>query len=138
MAARRGPDDACVLIKLHGTTVDWPRMIETSEHKAREASPTLRQAWTGTLDGADVLVLGYSGADLNFGAAGSFFDDVLDAGARIWWFHRPGSEPTLPERVRQRATLVAASLPDPLRPMLQALGEPDFPMPLSGRERTQP
>jgi tetratricopeptide (TPR) repeat protein len=134
VAAQPGPGDACVLIKLHGTTVDAQRMIETSEHKAREASPTLRQAWVDTLDGADVLVLGYSGADLNFGAAHSFFEDVLGAGARIWWFHRPGREPTLPDRVGQRVTLVAADLPDPLRPMLIALGEPDFPMPLSGRD----
>lgn len=134
LLASRRPNDACVLIKIHGTTVDTGNIIETSTHKAKEVSPILKAAWSGKLDGADLLVLGYSGADLNFGAVRGFFSDFLVQGGRIYWLHRCGSEPKLPNWVEQRVTLIEGSLPFPLRAMLAELGASDFETPHHGRD----
>lgn len=123
-----------LLVKLHGSTVEPSSMIETTSQKAREISPTLRAAWLPVLAGADLLVVGYSGADLNFGAAREFFTDALAAGARIWWLCRPGSSPTLSSAVGARATLVEGQLPDLLRELVTALGETDYATPVTGRD----
>ncbi len=132
--ALRQPGDHAVLVKLHGSTVEPSSMIETTSQKARDISPTLRAAWLPALAGADLLVVGYSGADLNFGAARAFFADVLAAGSRIWWLCFPGSQPTLTPAVAARTTLVEGRLPDLLRELLTALGETDYATPVTGRD----
>src|SRR5271170_4382481 len=81
------------LIKIHGSAVDALRLIETSSSKAREIDPALASSWRPMIAGEDLLVLGYSGADLNFGAARAFFEDFLRTGKRIWWLHLAGFQP---------------------------------------------
>lgn len=134
VAASRAPDMRSVLVKIHGTTVEPASLIETSSHKAREISPTLPAAWLPSLAGADVLVLGYSGADLNFGAARAFFSDVLRANCRIWWLYRPGSLPTLPPDVAGKTACIEGQLPDLLRDVLSGLGHTDFETPIGRRD----
>jgi tetratricopeptide (TPR) repeat protein len=130
----RRADDDSVLVKLHGSTVDPSGMIETTRQKAREISHTLRAAWGPLVTDADVLVVGYSGADLNFGAARAFFADVLAVGGRIWWLHRTGAAPTLTSSVAARTTLIEDRLPDFLRALVASLGEQDFDTPVTGRD----
>ena len=81
MQAQRPTASSPPLVKLHGSAVDALRLIETSTHKAREIDPRLATSWHMIVAGADLLVLGYSGADLNFGAARAFFEDFLASGA---------------------------------------------------------
>jgi tetratricopeptide (TPR) repeat protein len=132
--ALQEPDDHALLVKLHGTTVEPASMIETTSQKARDISATLRAAWRPTLPSADLLVVGYSGADLNFGATRDFFADVLAIGGRIWWLYRPGSQPTLTSAVAARTTLIEGHLPDLLRELVAALGETDYSTPVTGRD----
>lgn len=134
IAARLTPEDHAVLVKLHGTTVEPASLIETTQHKAREISPTLREAWLPMLAGADLLVVGYSGADLHFGAARELFADALKVGGRIWWLSLPGSPPTLTPTVATRTTLVEGRLPDLLRHLVAGLGESDYETPVTGRD----
>lgn len=122
------------LIKIHGSAVDAARLIETSSDKAREIDATLRDAWTLALDGADLLVLGYSGADLGFGAASRFFRDFLASGGRIWWLHLPGQAPALPDDVRARTTLMEGTLPEFLREVAAAAGAAGFATPIAGAD----
>jgi len=122
------------LVKLHGSAVDALRLIETSSHKAREIDPRLASSWGVMVKGADLLVLGYSGADLDFGAARAFFNDFLSSGGRIWWLYRPGSPPRLPPHVQARVTLIEGLLPDSLRGLAVALGAKSFSVPLAGRD----
>jgi len=124
----------CTLIKIHGTTVDTLNLIETSREKAREINPTLKDAWDPLVEGADLLVLGYSGADLNFGAANAFFNDFLASGKRIFWLYRSGRLPKLPKEVEARTTFIEGGLPTPLKQMVEAIGEQDFKTHVTGRD----
>ena len=122
------------LVKVHGSSVQPMTLIETSVHKAREIDARLRDGWSGMLVGADLLVIGYSGADVEFGAVRAFFADFLAAGGRIWWLYRPGSPPCLPAVLAGRVTLIEGRLPDTLRSLAQALGAQPFRVPLAGRD----
>jgi len=109
------------LFKLHGTTVDPMRMIETSTHKNRDMDLALPKAWRPCLEGAELLVVGYSGADLAFGAVGAFFADFLSGGARrVYWLHLPGQPPD--SSIASRVTLIEGELPGFLRNLAGALG----------------
>ena len=134
IAAGSEAENHPVLVKVHGTTLEPASLIETTTHKAREISPTLRAAWRPKLKGAVILVLGYSGADLNFGAARAFFDDVLAAGCHIFWLYRPGSPPLLTPEVEAHTTLIEGQLPDLLREVLARTGEIDFETTETGRD----
>jgi len=114
MEGRSVWNSGVTLVKLHGSAVDALRLIETSSHKAREIDPQLARSWSVMVQDADVLVLGYSGADLEFGAARAFFSDFLSSGGRIWWLYRQGSPPRLPSHAQLRVTLMEGSLPDAL------------------------
>jgi tetratricopeptide (TPR) repeat protein len=125
------------LIKIHGSTVNPLKLVETSSHKARDVDPNLVESWRRFLADADLLVLGYSGADLKFGAARKFFSDFLASGMRIWWLHRPNSLPTLTEAVAARAELIEGNLPELLRDVAVVAGATGFAIPLSGADAQQ-
>ena len=127
-------DKNCKLIKIHGTTVDTENLIETSWDKAKAVDQALIDAWQPLVGGNDLLVLGYSGADLNFGAAGRFFADFLDQGNQIFWLYRSGDKPSLPDDVPERVIFIEGSLPFPLQEILQQLCEKDFETPISHRD----
>ncbi|NOQ77576.1 MAG: hypothetical protein GQ475_07310 [Methylococcaceae bacterium] len=122
------------LIKLHGTTVDATNMIETLDHKARKICPKLAQSWSEIIPGKDLLVIGYSGADLNFGAARAFFDAFTEKGGRLWWLYRPGSEISLVKPFKNQAILIEGTLPELLRKLAGEVGALDFKTPVSGRD----
>lgn len=130
----RNTQERIPLIKLHGSSVDALHLIETSSHKARELAPELAEAWSSAIRGADLLVLGYSGADLNFGAASAFFHDFVASGRHIWWLHRAGSRPELPDWIRDKVLYIEGALPNLLQSIGHVVEVRPFETPLSGRD----
>jgi hypothetical protein len=119
-----GPDGTGVpLFKLHGSADDPMGMLETSTHKSREMDRALPKAWRPYLNGADLLVVGSSGADLPYGAVRAFFTNFLSGGGRrIYWLHRSDTPPEL-GKITPHVIFVQGMLPDFLSDLAQALGQ---------------
>lgn len=113
------------LFKLHGSADDPMGMMETSTHKSREMDRALPKAWRPCLNGADLLVVGSSGADLPYGAVCAFFDDFQSGGGKqIYWLHLSDKQPVL-KNISPHVILIQGMLPDFLSDLARALGVVD-------------
>lgn len=111
------------LFKLHGSADAPMGMMETSTHQSKEIDGALRKAWKPLLNGADLLVVSSSGADLPYGAVCAFFNDFLSSGSRrIYWLHLPDTQPMLGKVVRD-VTCIQEILPDFLHDLTHTLGQ---------------
>ena len=122
------------IIKLHGTVVDHHNISEALQHKFRQLDARIPAAWKPLFKDSDLLVIGYSGADMQYASVGTFFAEHLRYGERIWWLHLPNQKPSLPPEVDARTTYIEGHLPDLLRAMAEQTGEADFNTPLSDRD----
>lgn len=121
------------LIKLHGSAVDATNLVETSSQKSKEFPDEFIKSWEKIISGKDVLVIGYSGADLNFGVVRIFFQTVLNIGDRIWWLYRSNNKPSLINPFDKHVILIEGSLPEFLKKLSSFLGAKDFSTPKEGK-----
>jgi len=121
------------LIKLHGSAVDAMNLKETFSQKTRAINLHFRNDWQLSITKKDLLVIGFSGADLDVGMVHAFFDDFVQRGQKIYWLYRPGNKPSLPDWVASRTTLMEGSLPGLLHDMADSLNVISFPIPLTHR-----
>lgn len=126
--------NCCLLAKLHGTAAIPSTLVEGSRQKAGQVSRSLIKSWQPLLDDMDMLVVGYSGADLEFGASRTLFDSLAKSNGRIWWLRRPGSSMNIPEHIADRVSCIEGQLPDFLRSIREAAGLADFATPVTGRD----
>lgn len=86
-------DRTCRVVKVHGTVTTGATMVDLANQKARGLDPALRALLGQAFAAHAVLVLGFSGADLDLGAD---YLGLLGAAPRTpWlrWLVRPGTRP---------------------------------------------
>lgn len=82
---------SCKLLKIHGSVTDSDSMIDTVTQKAVGLSPAKRLAMQGVFCDSEILVLGFSGADLDFDLDYLPFADAFRTNSKIRWVVRPGA-----------------------------------------------
>jgi tetratricopeptide (TPR) repeat protein len=112
--ARRTDSRAVPVVKLHGSAVDAQTIAEALEVKLRLGSLALGPEIEGILGGADLLVLGFGGWDLQAGIVKTFFDRVELLGGGVYWLHR-SRRPAIPHPIVSKIRWVVGSLPETLR-----------------------
>jgi SIR2-like domain len=130
-----------LLLKLHGTASQPETCIDTLAQRKRGLPPAVNAAVRAVVAQAHLLMLGFSGADLeaepNYLGLRSLAAEPSTPG--FTWLHRPGSPPppavrTVASLYGPRAQLVEGLLPEWLAPadrLLAHLGAPVPPVPPS-------
>lgn len=104
---------ACKLFKIHGTIHDHKTLIDTVNQKAIGLSAEKRRILEGVFSDREILVIGFSGADLDFDIDYIPFARALEEGGKLTWILRPGCKPNpnvvalqkkYPGKVRIQAT----------------------------------
>jgi SIR2-like protein len=85
----RRSDARCPVLKIHGSAIPDSPLIDTVGQKLRGLAPVVRDRLRELFAQHSVLVLGYSGGDLEFGADYLTLRCVPPGGARLWWVVRP-------------------------------------------------
>lgn len=83
--------NVCRLMKVHGSVVDEKSLIDTVTQKSGGLSYKKKLALSGAMSGADVVVMGFSGADLEFDPDYIPFESALEKGGSITWLCRHGA-----------------------------------------------
>lgn len=83
----------CKLFKIHGSVHDNASLIDTVTQKAVGLSAEKRLIVENIFTGSDILVIGFSGADLDFDLDYIPLARALEDGSRLTWIIRPGSTP---------------------------------------------
>ncbi|MCX7044932.1 MAG: tetratricopeptide repeat protein [Candidatus Sumerlaeota bacterium] len=109
--------NACLLLKIHGSVTAHTTLVDTVSQKLR-GLPIAFRAWLAEqFEKFHMLVIGFSGADLNFGSDYLAFSAVTSDGPGITWVVRPGTEvsPRVADAVRRagkNGSIIEADLPD--------------------------
>ena len=82
----------CKLFKIHGSVTNVETLIDTISQKAVGLSITKRQTLCGILNDCDIIVMGFSGADLDFDLDYIPFASAIESGSTITWIVRPGTK----------------------------------------------
>ncbi len=122
------------LIKIHGSSVEPSYMLETLSQKVRQHSEEFVDPWKSIFKGKDLLVLGYSGADISMGLAKVLFDVALKQTNSIFWLKRKGSKLNLIEPYNSEVQFIEDDLPDILRTICEHTNVEDYITPLSKRD----
>ena len=86
---RRGRTRCSVLEEIHGSAIPDSPLIDTVGQKLRGLAPVVRERLRALFAQHPVLVLGYSGGDLEFGSDYLTLQSVPPGRARLWWVVRP-------------------------------------------------
>lgn len=84
--------EACKLFKIHGSVYDDASLIDTVEQKAIGLSSEKRVILENVFSGSDILVIGFSGADLDFDLNYIPISQALKSGSKLTWVIRPNSD----------------------------------------------
>ncbi len=114
-AAARSPD-LCALLKIHGSVTTETSLVDTVSQKLRGLPVHLRAQLAALYREFHVLVLGFSGADLNFGSDYLALSSIDPDGPGITWVVRPGQpvSPHVRDAVKlagSRGAVIEAELP---------------------------
>lgn len=114
------PDpNVCTLYKIHGSVTDTTSLVDTIGQKMRGLPPYTRVRLAQLFNELHVLVLGYSGWDLEVGSDYLAFASVSDGAPGITWVEREASTPrrrlarlkSVVARAGSRGLFYQASLP---------------------------
>lgn len=100
-AAATGPEDTCALVRVHGVATATRTMIDTVEQKARGLPYDTHEALHRCLTGRHVLVVGFSGLDLDF-AADYLSLESMDLAGVTWIVRSRSPVPPQVEHLRVR------------------------------------
>ena len=110
--------NVCRLYKIHGSVTHTSTLVDTVSQKKRGLPVFLRERIEQEFAGHHLLVMGFSGADLQFDDSYLPFEIAADAGWGVTWLIRPGSREKLPARARaviermgDRCALIEDELP---------------------------
>lgn len=92
-AADLGDVGSCLLVKVHGSVTEKSSLIDLARQKARGLPPLLRAWLSRTLAEHPVLVVGFSGADLELGEDYFGFRAGFPRTPWMRWISRPGRAP---------------------------------------------
>ena len=81
----------CRLFKIHGSVTSYESLIDTVTQKARGLSTAKRLALSGLLRECEIVVMGFSGADLDFDLDYIPFTEAMESGSTVTWISYPGS-----------------------------------------------
>lgn len=84
---------ACRLIKIHGSVHDYESLIDTVSQKAVGLSPEKRLLLDTVFTDREIVVIGFSGADLDFDLDYIPFTQALEKGSTLRWIVRPNTPP---------------------------------------------
>jgi SIR2-like domain len=120
---------ACTLYKIHGSVTDATTLVDTVGQKLRGLPSFVRFCLARLFATHHVLVVGYSGFDLEFGSDYLSFSSVRAAGPGLTWGVRAGTPPSeraaeVVGRAGARAALHEVKLPD----LFYDLGARKFPL----------
>ena len=87
----------CALFKIHGSVKLTSTLVDTVSQKLRGLPPFVRHALANLDPDFPVLVIGFSGADLDFDAD---YIPLFGAGRHVTWIANPGRQPA--PRVRAK------------------------------------
>lgn len=112
-----GDQTACSLYKIHGSVTQASSLIDTVGHKIRGLPPATYANLTRLFHEYHVVVIGYSGEDLEFAPDYLPFSAVDTGGPGLSWFVRPGSAPRTLVKAAvlaagERGAIVEGSLPE--------------------------
>lgn len=102
----------CGLFKLHGSVKQTTTLIDTVSQKLRGLPPYVRNALSGLDPGFPLLVIGFSGTDLEFDRD---YLPLLGNGRFVTWVVNPDREPAVPVLEKLSAiggVIVKARLPE--------------------------
>lgn len=85
--------DICKLLKIHGSVINYKTLIDTVTQKSVGLSPNKLLALNGVLSDSEIIIVGFSGADLDFDINYIPFSDAIETGSTIKWIIRKGSTP---------------------------------------------
>ena len=84
---------ACKLIKIHGSVHDDKTLIDTVSQKAKGLSSEKKYLLEGAFADSEILVIGFSGADLDFDLNYIPLMQALEEGSTLTWIVRPNCTP---------------------------------------------
>jgi tetratricopeptide (TPR) repeat protein len=97
---RREDHSKCQVFKIHGSAGSGSMLIDTVGQKLRGLPPYVRARLEQVFRQHPVLVLGYSGGDLEFGTDYLALRCLPKGTDRIWWVIRPEDQDKIDPRVR--------------------------------------
>ncbi len=107
------------ILKIHGSAHAEDGLIDTVGQKLRGLAPLVRARLSELFEAHPVLVVGFSGGDLEFGSDYLALHGVPAGPDRLIWTTRPGeppvSDPALRQLVVSRGRFISISLADALR-----------------------
>jgi hypothetical protein len=111
------PAEGCVLYKIHGSVTTTASLVDTITQKVRGLPPAIKARLQHLFQQQHVLVLGYSGADLQFSDDYLAFEAIPAYAPGLTWVVRRGSTPSarvqaLLDGLGERAHAVQDELPD--------------------------
>jgi tetratricopeptide (TPR) repeat protein len=89
---RAHAEDVCVLFKIHGSVTNTTTLRDTVSQKIRGLPLYVRARLAGLYRENHVLVVGFSGADLEFGKDYLAFSAIESSGPGITWMLRPQTD----------------------------------------------
>ncbi len=123
------------ILKIHGSARAEDGLIDTVGQKLRGLAPLVRARLSELFAAHPLLVVGFSGGDLEFGSDYLSLHSVPAGVDRLFWTTRPGdppvSDPVLLQLVNNRGHFIPVSQAD----LLDALGGPGNPRMESGFAR---
>jgi tetratricopeptide (TPR) repeat protein len=107
----------CFLYKIHGSTTNSKTLVDTVSQKVRGLSLYARARLAHLYSRFHVVVLGFSGADLEFGKDYLALSAVSSAGPGVTWVTRRGGRITplgqnVVDRAGGKGAVLSAELPD--------------------------
>lgn len=124
----------CKLFKIHGSVHDYASLIDTVNQKAMGLSAEKRLILENIFYDSDILVVGFSGADLDFDLDYIPLARALESGSRLTWIIRPGNAPNpnvtaLQKRYPQNVNVCEMELTELFEPLgIQDRDGQDFPL----------
>lgn len=85
---------SCKLFKIHGSVTDYDSLIDTVTQKAVGLSLASRLVLSNIFLDSEIIVIGFSGADLDFDMDYIPVSQALEEGNRVTWVFHPGSRPS--------------------------------------------
>ena len=86
-------ESVCKLFKIHGSVTDYASLVDTITQKATGLSPAKRFILSNILTDSEIIVIGFSGADLDFDLDYIPISQALENGNNVTWIIYPGSSP---------------------------------------------
>lgn len=109
----------CSLLKIHGSANahSTETFIDTVKQKATGLSEEKRFALKPVLSNCNIVVMGFSGADLDFDIDYLPFSDAIASGSTVTWIVKPGMKPNhnvtaLSEKYKEKFQIVYTSFSD--------------------------